>query len=363
MRVLIIGSGFVTPFHLAGWHHAGAVVAAIVSRNPETAGALARRFSVPRVHTDVAEALAVVRPDVVDICSPVELHLEHMRLAASAGAHILCQKPLAPTLDEAIEAADAAHSAGVRLMVHENFRFRPWFRVVKSVLEGGRIGTPFYLRSDLRLAGTVPTSRHPEPWSLVRQPFFRRMPRLLVLESMIHQIDVARFLLGSEPDAVVAFLKRVSPDVAGEDLASLMLRFPGSHAVLERSYATLGEPDPPAPSEELRIEGTRGLVRVLRDGGVELVTETAAGRVEESLDVDCEDAYAASYAQTIGHFAAALREGTAFETGPEDNLRTLDATLSAYRSAERTSVETLPSERLAAWLGATSQRVSRSTTR
>lgn len=350
MRVILLGSGFVAPHHISGWQRAGAEVVGIASRNAATARQCADRFAVAGVYTDPAEAIAALRPDVVDICSPVEMHLAHVRLAAGSGAAILCQKPLAPTLADAIAAADAAGAAGVRLMVHENFRFRPWFRAARTAIAAGAIGQPFYLRSDLRLAGTVPTARHPEPWSLARQPFFRRMPRLLVLESMIHQIDVARFLLGDEPEAIVAFLRRVSPEIAGEDVASLMLRFPGAHAVLERSYATLGDDDPPAPSERLRVEGTRGLLRVLRSGAVEVVSETAAGRHEERLDVDLDDAYGRSYADTIAHFATALRDGTPFETGPEDNLRTLDATLAAYRSAETRAVMPLPSRELADWL-------------
>lgn len=350
MRVLLLGSGFVTPYHLAGWIGAGAQVVGIASRNAATARERAAGFGIAEVFTDPAQAVAALAPDVVDICSPVGLHLQHVRLAAAAGAAILCQKPLAATLGDAIAAAEAARTAGVRLMVHENFRFRPWFRVAKAAIAAGRIGEPFYLRSDLRIAGTVATSRHPEPWSLARQPFFRQMPRFLVLESMIHQIDVARFLLGADPTAIVAFLRQVSPEVVGEDLASLMLRFPAAHAVIERSYATLGAEDPPAPSEELRVEGTRGLLRVLRSGAVELVTESARGRREERLAVDGEDAYARSYADTIGHFAAALRSGAPFETGPSDNLLTLDATLAAYRSAEHGSVEPLPSPELADWL-------------
>lgn len=350
MRVLLVGSGFVTPYHLAGWTGAGATVVGIASRNAATARERAAAFGVPTVHTALDEALAALRPDVVDIASPVDSHLSHVRQAAAAGAAILCQKPLAANLADAIEAAEAARTAGVRLMVHENFRFRPWFRAAKAVLDAGRIGQPFYLRSDLRLAGTVPTSRHPEPWSLARQPFFRRMPRFLILESMIHQVDVARFLLGENPVAISALMRRVSPEVAGEDLASLMLKFPSAHAVLERSYATLGEDDPPAASEEVRVEGTRGLLRILRCGAVQVVVETSQGQSHERIDVEREDAYGRSYADTICHFADALRTGTPFETGPSDNLRTLDATLAAYRSAEGGTVESLPSSELASSL-------------
>jgi predicted dehydrogenase len=346
MRVLLVGSGFVSPFHLAGWKRAGASVIGIVSTDPATAAEQAAAFDIPSVLSDLDEALATLRPDVVDICSPVALHPAHVAMAARAGADIICQKPLAETLDAALGAARVAREAGVRLMVHENFRFRPWYRVVKAALAEGRIGQPFYLRSDLRFAGTVPTSRNPVPWSLARQPFFREMPRFVMLESMIHQIDVARFLLG-EPEAVVAMTRRVSEQVTGEDLASLMLRFPDAHAVLERSYATLGGEDPPPASEELRVEGTRGLISVSRKGEVEIAVETADGLVRERPAFDATDAYARSYADTIVHFADALRSGTPFETGPADNLRTLDATFAAYRSAERGTVEALPSAGLA----------------
>lgn len=352
MRVLLLGSGFVAPHHLAGWAKAGACVAGIVSPDRATAEERAAAFDIPLVRHDAAAAIAEVRPDVVDIASPVEHHLEHVRLAAAAGAHILCQKPLAGSLAEAIDAADAARSAGVRLMVHENFRFRPWFRVAKAALAAGRIGRPFYLRSDLRLAGTVPTSRHPVPWSLARQPFFRRMPRLLVLESMIHQVDVARYLLGKDPTSVVALMRRVSPEVIGEDMASLMLRFPGADAVIERSYATRGADDPPIASEALWIEGTDGTLRVLTTGEVETVVETPDGQRRERLPVDRADAYARSYADTIAHFVDALRTGQPFETAPRDNLRTLDTVLAAYRSAEAGTVEPLPNPALSAWLAA-----------
>jgi len=353
MRVLLIGSGFVSPYHLAGWAKAGASVVGIVSPDKASAQAQAQAFGIAAVHADAAAALEALKPDVVDICSPVACHVPHVRLAAKAGAHVICQKPLAESLDNALDAARAARDAGVRLMVHENFRFRPWYRAAKAVLAEGRIGRPFYLRSDLRMPGSVPTPRHPVPWSLQRQPFFRKLARFVVLESMIHQIDVARFLLG-EPSSIVAMMQRVSDEIAGEDVASLMLRFPGAQAILERSYATLGADDPPAPSETLRVEGTKGLLTVSREGEVETVVETPEGQRRERLAVDTADAYARSYADTIAHFAEALRHGTAFETGPADNLRTLDATFAAYRSAERSTVERLPSDALAPhlpWLG------------
>ncbi len=349
MRILLIGSGFVAPHHIAGWRRSGCDVVGIASPDDGGGRSLCDRFGITEQFPDIDTALPALRPDVVDVCSPVGFHVAHVTMAARHGAHIICQKPLAETLDDAIAAADEVHRSGVRLMVHENFRFRPWYRAVKQAIDAGRIGAAFYLRSDLRFPGTVPTSRNVVPWSLARQPFFRDLPRFIVLESMIHQVDVARFLLG-EPHSVYAVLRNISGEVAGEDLATLVLEFAQAHAVLERSYAALGADDPPAASEELLVEGRGGTIRVSRAGEVTLLSDGMSGRRTEQIPVDRDGAYEASYAATIAHFVACLKTGLPFETRPEDNLRTLDATLAAYTSAERHAPVSLPTKPLADFL-------------
>ena len=208
LRVVLAGSGYVTPFHIAGWQALPDVqVVAIAARNESVAKERARQFGI------------------ADICTPPEAHGEQIELAARYGAHVICQKPLAVSVSLAQAMLATVEKAGVRAMVHENFRFRPWFRALGQRLDAGDIGQPFYLRSDLRLAGTVTTSFHPEaPWSLTRQPFFAGLDRFLILESMIHQVDVARYFLG-EPKTIYARARRISPHVAGEDLAILHLEF------------------------------------------------------------------------------------------------------------------------------------------
>jgi predicted dehydrogenase len=347
-RLLLLGSGFVTPFHLAGWRaHGDVALVGIASRDAATARERAAAFAVPQTFADVEAALDATRPDIVDICTPAELHAEHVRLAAARGAHILCQKPLAPSLATALAIADEVRRAGIRLMVHENFRFRPWYRAAKKLLEQGAVGEPIYLRSDCRFPGTVTTAAHPErPWSLARQPYFADLHRFLLLESVIHQIDVTRFLLG-EPTSVYARAKRVSRHVRGEDLVSLVLGFADMHAVVERSYASKGYDDPPAPSEEVVIEGRDGLIRIGRDGRLSVHEDRPSGRRVYEVPLDRQDAYPRSYAAAIADFLAALREGRPFETGLADNLRTLDAVFAAYRSVETGAAVSLPSEALA----------------
>ncbi|GAB5376425.1 MAG: Gfo/Idh/MocA family oxidoreductase [Acuticoccus sp.] len=332
--MVIVGTGFVAPYHVAGWRGCpGVEVVAAVERDPDAAGARLGELGIARAYGTIAEAVAGEAPDIIDIASPLCLHAAHVRTAAAAGCHLMVQKPLAPTLEEAIGLYETVRAAGVRAMVHENFRFRPWNRALKSVLARGDIGTPFYLRSAQRMAGTVLSTERPQtPWNIARQPFFAGMERLIILEAIIHQIDVARYLLG-EPTRVYARARRVSPHVRGEDTAMLVLSFEGVDALIERSYASLGHPSPASgQGESVVVEGDLGTAFISPEGAVRVVRDGPAGRSEETVPVDIVDAYPRSYAGAIAHFVEGLRRGTPFETDLADNLGTLAATLAAYRS-------------------------------
>ena len=333
LRVVVAGSGFVVPYHLAGWQAvAGVTVEAIVARNIEAGSALAQRFGIAEVDADLAGTLDRLQPDILDICTPASVHAEQARLAAGRGIHFMCQKPLADSLAGAAAIVASARTAGIRAMVHENFRFRPWYRRLAALVRDGAVGRPYYLRSDQRMPGTVTTAAHPEtPWSLARQPQFATQEPLLILESMIHQVDVARMLLG-DPETVYARARRVSPHIRGEDLGFLHLAFPGADAFLERSYAARGHPPPPAVTELVTVEGEAGALFVERNGTVRAVVDTPAGRREWSEATASESAYAASYAAAISHFVDGLRSGARFETDIADNYTTLAATLAAYES-------------------------------
>ena len=138
---------------------------------------------------------------------------------------IICQKPFAPTIEEAERIVALAATDGVRLMVHENFRFQPWHREIKKLLEEGVIGE--------KLHTLTFTSRMGDGWGpeayLGRQPYFRTMPRLLVYETGVHFIDTFRFLAG-EVRQVYAVLRRLNPVIAGEDCGLLVFTFESGFA-------------------------------------------------------------------------------------------------------------------------------------
>ena len=93
----------------------------------------------------------------------------------------------------------ACAEAGTRLMIHENWRFRPWYRVLCAELDAGTIGRPIRLRLAHR------DTRALRPEGFLDQPYFAAMPRLIVFEMGCHLVDTARFLLGEIPRSTPAW--------------------------------------------------------------------------------------------------------------------------------------------------------------
>ncbi len=326
-RVGLVGAGWVTQHHLKGWAKLGdrAKVVAIADPSEANREARAREFGIPRSFASAAEMLKVGGIDAVDIAAPRAVHTELVRLAAGHGLPILCQKPLAPTLAEA-EALVSEVEGRARLMVHENWRFRAYYREAAAWLRAGVIGRPFAARLDLVTSGTLPDGAGRYP-ALERQPFMRDEARMLVAEVLIHHLDTLRMLLG--PLRVTACAtSRTCPDLAGEDTALIQLAGPGGVAVqVFATFAAHGAP--PASPDRLEILGPGGAVRLQ---GSEL---SMTGRETRLQTFDLAATYAESYAAAIAHFIDRLEDGASFETEPADNLETLRLVEDCYRLAGR----------------------------
>ncbi|WP_185972623.1 Gfo/Idh/MocA family protein [Georgenia yuyongxinii] len=335
LRIGVVGAGNASRFHLAGWRRLPtATVVDVVDAVPERAAQRAQEFGVTHSGASAEALVGSGAVDAIDVITPAGTHADIVEYALARGVHVLCQKPVAETPDDIARIHAAATEGPGRLMVHENWRFRGWFRELRRRLDADELGPVFHLRSSARFAGTVTTPSHPQvPFSLARQAFFADMDRFLLLESVIHQLDVTRYLLG-EPDSVYARTHSVSERVRGEDVATVMLGYPDATAVIDRSYASKGYPDPPLLSETVALEGTRGSAFVDSTGTLRVVVEDGAGRHEDVTPPE-PDAYGASYARAIASFADALASGAPFETDIEDNIRTLRLVFAAYESARR----------------------------
>ncbi len=315
MRIGLIGAGWVTQHHLAGWskHANRARVVSIADPNQEQAQSRASAFGIDQLFESAEKMLAHGGLDAVDIASPRETHADLVRMVARHGLPVLCQKPLAPTYQEAC--ALVAQTKGMtRLMVHENWRFRPYYRQISKWLNEHRIGPVVQAQMTLLTSGLIENQQGRYP-TIDRQPFMASLNRALVMEILIHHIDTLRFLLG-DMHLVHARLGHSCKAMTGEDRASLIFEASsGATVSLLSNLRVWGEPE--AKPDELLLIGETGTIRLSGD------TLSSHGNAAEQLKYDMPACYSESYAATIGHFLDALEADSAFETNPEDNLQTL----------------------------------------
>ena len=267
LKVAAVGAGYFSRFQYEAWKRIDDVEL-VATANRSLAGAqdIAKTFEVPNVFTSVPEMLDATMPDLLDIITPPETHLAAISAAAERGVDVICQKPFCTTRDEARQATEIADRAGIKLIIHENFRFQPWHRQIKAMIDAGAIGELYHVTFRLRPGD----GQGPEAY-LERQPYFQKMERFLVHETAIHLIDTFRYLMG-EMTSVFADLRRINPVIAGEDAGVILFQFAnGARGVFdgnrlsdhkaENRRLTMGE---------MLVEGSDGVIELNGDGEITL---------------------------------------------------------------------------------------------
>ena len=325
-RVACLGAGYFSQFHFDAWERiAGAELVGIANRNIEKA----RQTGYPAFDR-LDQLLEATSPDLLDIITPPETHLDAIKAALDFGVKaIICQKPFCTSLEEARSAVLLAEAANVPLIVHENFRFQPWYREMARALAAGEIGEVHQLTFRLRPGD----GQGPDAY-LSRQPYFQKMERFLVHETAVHWIDTFRFLLG-DIQAVYADLRQMNPVIAGEDAGYIIFDFDrGVRAIFdgnrhldhatENGRTTMGE---------ALLEGTGGSLTLSGDGSLHLRAfgETQAKTLLapqpwRGFAGDCVFALQ-------DHVVAGLLGKRQFENTAADYLRVIEVEDAIYRSA------------------------------
>ena len=316
LRGGIIGCGYFAQHHLEAWRRIPSVMI-VAACDREIARA---RTAAPHPYSDPEQMLNRESLDFLDIVTTPESHLPLARLLAERRIPAICQKPMAQTMDEAREMVALNQATGVSLMIHENWRWQPWYRHIAQAIRNNAIGEPVaywfrFLKSD---------GNGPEPYA--SQPYFRTMPRLLIFETLVHHIDVARFLFG-DIESVYALVRRRNTVIAGEDQAHIVLRHIGGLDGAITGHRFLDPiPDGPAAGET-GIEGTHGSLTLQASGDLFLNGEllwrntVTAGYRGDSVGA------------TQRHFIECLLSGKEFETGVQQYLQTFAAVDACYESA------------------------------
>lgn len=324
LRVGLVGAGMISVHHLVAWSQiSDAEVVAIADPNPDSAKGRAGEFGIARTYPSLSALLAAETVDALDIAAPREAHSALVREAADAGLSVLCQKPLAPTLEEA-EALVRDVGGRIRLMVHENWRFRPYYRRIRDRIDAGCMGHVDSCSIAVKSSGLLPGADGRYP-TLNRQPFMQHEKRLIVAEVLIHHIDVARWLFGPL-QLLAARLRRTSSAVVGETAASLLFETRRHAPVfIEGNLTCPGFP--PAPHDRVEIIGGRASI-LMENNQLHLL-----GADAETIRYEHASAYQESFDRAIAHFVHCVHTGAPFETGADDNLDTLRLVESAYLAA------------------------------
>ena len=334
LRFGIAGAGFWANYQLAGWHETGgAVCVAIADPRSEAAEHLAVKFGIPAVYKDVEAMLASEQLDFLDIASNVESHAPLVLMAANRRLNVVCQKPMATTIEEAQLMVEACRSAGVLLLINENWRWQAPIRAIAHVLEGGEIGTPFRARIDMISGFPV----------FVNQPALKHLKQFILTDLGTHLLDTMRFLFG-EPRSLYCQTQKVHSDIAGEDVASIMLRTRSEASVIvNMAYAENFLERESFPETFVFVEASKGSLEL--GPGCELRATTASGTQRRSIRSPeyswADPAYAVVHASIVPCQVDLLRalggEGHA-ETEANDNLRTARLVAAAYDSAAKNQV-------------------------
>jgi predicted dehydrogenase len=320
----IIGCGFFAKHHLEAWRRMPGIRIVAACDLDETR---AMRFG-DRAYRSAEEMLDREELDFVDIVTQPSSHLYLASLAAARGIAVICQKPIAQEWKSAVQLVNLMESNGVPFMVHENWRWQPWYRVARQMICDGDIGEPTNYGFRTRTKDGVGD----EPYRL--QAYFRELPRLLIYEALIHHLDTARLLFG-DIQSVYADTARRNPNVIGEDCAIMIV----NHVQDIRGWIDgnrLIDPNPDGPvMGEAFFEGSAGYLLIVGTGEVYLNNKpvwkntVVAGYRGDSV-----------YA-TQAHFISCLRTGSSFETGGREYLNSFAAMEAAYlSSAEHRLVHT-----------------------
>ncbi len=296
---------------------------AVMDIGKEQTKALAEKHGAKRFYTKSEDLLADEEINSVYIATPVYLHCEQAIQAASFGKHILCEKPMALSVEDCKRMIDACEKSKVKLMIGFRMRFHPFHQRIKSLIKGGVLGEIVFIKAE----SSIWFQSTPDNWRLKKD--LAGGGALADLGE--HTIDLTRYFMGKEVTEVSAFTGNVIFDYPVEETISLILKFSSrAQGVITSSFAI------PYGENLLQIYGTKGMVM-----GSKTIGQFPAAQLKTSIEAKVKEYHAEhidTFKSEIEHFTDCLKNDKEPLVNGEEGLKTVRIRQAAYKSAEEKKV-------------------------
>ena len=335
LRAAIVGLGMGRSHARAYREIPGVEVVAACDTNPGLLAEFAREFDVPNVSLDYREIVTRDDVDLVSVCTPDHLHFEHARLALERGKHVMCEKPMVTTLEDARELVRVVRATGRKLAVGNVSRFVPQFRLVRQFAEEGRLGTLFQVEADY--VHDMRRVYRQTPWRIDPDH-----PQNAWLGGGVHPMDLVRWVAGDVAEITLYANKCASaPEFPLPDNYIAILKF--ENGCLGKVWETSGIRRWPEHVVNFNAYGSEGTV----------LTNTLEMQARAWLNLGIagqSDAMTIPFVATIGHpvrdelqhFVDCVREDRPPLVDVVDGAKTVATLIAGLRSAESGRPERVP---------------------
>lgn len=302
---------------------------AVCDINTERANSVAQQYGV-KAYTNYEELLASGTVEAVSVCTPNYLHAPISVAALNSGVHVLCEKPMATSEEEAKAMIEAAKTNGKKLMIGHNQRFVASHQKARELIEKGEIGEIYSFRTAFGHGG-------PEGWSVDGKEswFFKKDEAFIgaMGDLGVHKTDMLRYILSEEIVEVGAFVESNAKDFANvDDNAVCVLKTEsGIIGTLAASWAYNGKED-----NSTIVYGEKGILRLEDDPTYSLVAQYATGEVVnyELGKIQSNDEGGQSNSHVIEQFVDAVAEDKESPVPGEEGFKSLAVILAALKSSQ-----------------------------
>ncbi|WP_053361038.1 Gfo/Idh/MocA family oxidoreductase [Bacillus sp. FJAT-27251] len=331
LKIGVIGAGSIAQHrHLPEYAaNQQAEIVAVCDINEERAAEVAGKYGA-KAYTDYQELLKSGEVDAVSVCTPNYLHAPISIAALEAGLHVLCEKPMATSKEEAENMIVAADKSGKKLMIAHNQRFVPSHQKARQLIASGDLGKIYSFRTAFGHGG-------PEGWSVEGKEgwFFQKEKAFVgaMGDLGVHKTDLIRYLLGEEITEVGAFVETSAKDFATvDDNAVCVLKTEsGIIGTLAASWAYNGKED-----NSTIIYGEKGTLRLEDDPDYSLVALYSTGEVVNYQlgKIQSNDEGGQKNSHVIEKFVDCVINNEAPPVSGEEGMKSLSVILAALESNE-----------------------------